>query len=782
VTAALGIGFAILRSRSGLKVACFALLAAFVMALGSSIALSLPGAFAGSTERLNERYPAERSVEGLATSDGRAPTHVRQRSTLWHGRTISIVEVAVRTGSPVPPGVRAWPHPGQSVVSPALGNLIAQATTDDAAELRRRIGIPATTISRHGLETPAELFAYRVVLDSELTPTMTADVTLIDGWGGHGLYRSDVSPYVALPLVALVLIPGIGLLAALFMLDGPRRARRSQVLSSIGARRRDRVIADAGYLLPPITLGWFAAGAVRRAFLGWLTDAALRGRVFDANDLALGPLQAGAIWMLIAGLVLSASSTQAAAFMPAMVAYRSRYALRFRLRTGTVAVVSTFAIAILIFRSPPDSALRDVSVVAPAVILLLTGVLVLVQPLVIVVAGRSSRTASGDVARARLATSRTGWRAAAISIVLVLTTGGIASSVLVVLDRSTNANDIAWEPGQLPPNAAFAVMRAQTLRAITHGQVQVSGPDSAPVPVVQIARRGSAAGPVESDRSTMVLVPCDEIDLIVSVPTETTDPCERAFVVAGSSVFEPPDAVDAGVPGRGNRRVSVAHPAAPLALLGSTGTVVLPVSRAVLANALAKAAPDEPVGAVYRSLAPAEVERLRHRLWEEPAAVDGVAGPLSNVVSKSDLQRDASSNATRYGLLVVWLLVIGSATAILAIGISAVAEIGETERRDAMLRALGAERSTVRRIHLTGLIVPALTSVALGALTGAALGCGYLALPVDGSIDNPFRAFPARRFAELTFVLVGLFAAAAVPAYIMADRRSREKHVGSLGV
>src|SRR6187401_279044 len=73
------------------------------------------------------------------------------------GRPLARIDLAaVGHGGPVPPGLPRLPHPGETFVSPALADLLAQRPDD---ELGDRFGTIVGTMGEAGLQAPNELVA-----------------------------------------------------------------------------------------------------------------------------------------------------------------------------------------------------------------------------------------------------------------------------------------------------------------------------------------------------------------------------------------------------------------------------------------------------------------------------------------------------------------------------------------------------------------------------------------------------------------------------------------------
>lgn len=108
------------------------------------------------------RHPA-RVTSGGTALEALSTDHVR-------GRRLTIVDLAATGSAPAPPGLRAFPRPGEVWVSPALKRLLARLPADQlGARLPGRV---AGTLGRSALVFPEELVA--VVGRTPSDPAMTA--------------------------------------------------------------------------------------------------------------------------------------------------------------------------------------------------------------------------------------------------------------------------------------------------------------------------------------------------------------------------------------------------------------------------------------------------------------------------------------------------------------------------------------------------------------------------------------------------------------------------------
>lgn len=193
------------------------------------------------------------------------------RTEVVAGRDVEVVDVAAAApGRTPPPGLERVPAPGEVLVSPALGDLLARHPVAGLA--------PTGVISDDGLRGPDELVAVAGVSadDPDLVPL--AGFGPPAGFGPIEVYRQLT--YVA---AALLVFPVASLLGASARLTAARRTERLALLRLLGASTRQVTVAAVTEVVAVATaaaalgvaLYWLAAPAVAWIELGggrWFPD------------------------------------------------------------------------------------------------------------------------------------------------------------------------------------------------------------------------------------------------------------------------------------------------------------------------------------------------------------------------------------------------------------------------------------------------------------------------------------------------------------------------------
>ncbi|MEU2956142.1 ABC transporter permease [Streptomyces xanthochromogenes] len=286
------------RAEAG-RVRFIALVAATALvALGIAAMLAAHATYAGQAERGLARNPI--------TQDDRpdlSGTALWAKSTdsVPDGGFFSIVFITPLTAkAPLPPGLSAWPAPGEAVLSPRL----RQLGSPDG--ITTRYGRTVADIASAGLQSPDELLAYIRPLVA-----LSADrATSIVGYGrplhtspvrlGQLDYAKPEWTFQIMPGV-LVLLPVAVLLLVAARSGSHSRDRRTALVAVLGGTPRDRALIVLGEAGLPILTGTLIAAAVVGAFCATDVRLPMTGFVVSAVDVRAW------WWELLLGLVASAA-------------------------------------------------------------------------------------------------------------------------------------------------------------------------------------------------------------------------------------------------------------------------------------------------------------------------------------------------------------------------------------------------------------------------------------------------------------------------------------------
>lgn len=207
--------------------------------------------------------------------------------------------------APLPPGVTAWPEPGEAVLSPAVHEALADIDPEF-------FGPVAGVIARDGLETPSERRVYlrpatAIVDQGSMHGATGFGNHAGDGWYGLGELNAAPTYGIVLLFLSTMIVPGAATVALGAGLDRQRRLTRHRQLVVFGARRLDRSLVNAGEAVPAITSGTvIAAGIVGLGALFGLQLPALDTVVPAVEVRRHLPLLAGMlVFGFIAGMIIA---------------------------------------------------------------------------------------------------------------------------------------------------------------------------------------------------------------------------------------------------------------------------------------------------------------------------------------------------------------------------------------------------------------------------------------------------------------------------------------------
>ncbi|MFJ3878650.1 ABC transporter permease [Streptomyces sp. NPDC090077] len=265
------------------------------------ITTALPGALTARAER-----DGARSLLGApkASAPGLDTLLVARTDMTYHGRDIEGRLLKPEgPDAPLPPGLKAFPAPGELAVSPALEELLRSA---DGALLRERLdGRIGGVIADAGLTGPAELVFYRGADSLPATGPGEFRVERVTAFAGR-TERPELSPVlmltVLLAFVAL-LLPVAVFIAAAVRSGGERRDQRLAALRLIGADARAVRRIAAGEALAGAAAGLVLGSVFFLAGRRLVGSVSLGGRSVFPADLTPSP---GLVALVVLAVPLAA--------------------------------------------------------------------------------------------------------------------------------------------------------------------------------------------------------------------------------------------------------------------------------------------------------------------------------------------------------------------------------------------------------------------------------------------------------------------------------------------
>ncbi|WP_129840756.1 FtsX-like permease family protein [Streptomyces sp. RFCAC02] len=289
----IGVRFALAGGRSG---AVRTVLTAVGVALGVAVLLlaaSVPAFLQARSDREDARQPHWADVTMAAASD---TVRFDTASTEYRGDHIGGLwlqpDAGARTTAEPPPGVDAFPGPGEMVVSPALGRLL---DSDEGALLAERLDATRVgTIAPDGLSGPDELFYYIG------TDTLADDEEFggrVRDWG-MSISSDPLGPELTLLIVIgciVLLMPVAVFVATAVRIGGERRDRRLAALRLLGADAAMARRTAAGEALTGAVLGVLLGAALFLVARSRAESVSLRGYTSYSADLTPDPLLAAIV-------------------------------------------------------------------------------------------------------------------------------------------------------------------------------------------------------------------------------------------------------------------------------------------------------------------------------------------------------------------------------------------------------------------------------------------------------------------------------------------------------
>lgn len=630
-------------------------------------------------------------------------------------------------GAPLPPGLKAFPAPGELAVSPALRELLR---SPGGALLRERLdGRISAVIGDAGLTGPAELVYYRGADSLPATGPGEFRVRRVTGFA-PAPERAELSPVlmltVLLTFVAL-LLPVAVFIAAAVRSGGERRDQRLAALRLVGADGRTVRRIAAGEALAGAVAGLLLGSAFFAAGRRLAGSLSLSQRSVFPADLTPAPglVVLVALAVPVAAVAVTLFTLRGVVIEPLGVLRtapprRRRIWWRLLLPLGGLGLLAPLA------GRRYEGGRFNQWLVGGGVVLLLVGVTALLPWLLERCVGRMrGGPASWQLAVRRLQVA-SGPSARLVNGIAVAVAGAIALQMLF----SGVEADTTRETGQDPSRASVAVMmHGGTEDGLEDLGRQLAGTPgvlrAVPLNTVGVARQVPSPGSPD-----LTIGSCRALDEVAEL-----GPCRDGdvFVLSGGPLEEaiaPGDRVFAG-----DVRISADESAR---LGGKT------VEWTVPAGARTVRPREDPTGKLRAGLlatpsaAPKDMGRAQFaQVYVQlddsvPDALERVrtaafkADPLATAMTLRSTQQDRAFSGIRAGLF------FGATGVLVLIGTSLLVgqleQLRERRRLLAALVAFGTPRSTLCLSVLWQTALPVALGLALAAVAGIGLGSVLMGL------------------------------------------------------
>jgi len=414
-----------------------------------AVAVLLIGASVGhmNSEREQRTYasmPNDRPVDGVE------PLLTQQGSTTFHAESVSLTYVyATGDSSPIPPGLRELPGPGEMVVSPALAELLG---SPDGDLLRPRLSADVVgELDQGAVREPRDLIAY-VGADERIADS--DGVTAVYGFGMR-MSPNDFDP----ALLTLVLVGSVALLVPVFIfvssssrIAGAERDRRLSALRLVGSGSRQvRRIAAAESLVSAV-IGLVLGGLVFLIARQYAEQIDMFGTQAYVSDVVPAPMLVVLIVIVVPLLsVLTAQFAMRRTIIEPLGVVRRGKPVRRRVWWRFALIV--LGVALLVTQAGTrENTDPWAFVVSAGAALLLIGVPVLLPWLVERVAGRlHGGPTSWQLAVRRLQLD-SGTSARVVGGVAVVLSGAIAlQTLLLTSEADVGLESVASQPEERIP-------------------------------------------------------------------------------------------------------------------------------------------------------------------------------------------------------------------------------------------------------------------------------------------------------------------------------------------
>lgn len=632
------------------------------------------------------------------------------------GAEVTVVNVALHgAGVPTPPGVATFPAPGEVLLSPALQSLLQREGDQE------RYGRLAGQVGPQALAGPDQLLALRGAEPDQLSPVAVPARSLAETW------RTQVDPALALVLTlagAALLAPPL-LLAYLSTRAASRtRQRRAATLVVAGVSRR---------LLTRLVVVEALVGAALGAVLGLTAFLLLRPVLAPLVVEPPAPFPADLTppWIVTALTLLGlpllvvliarrAARRTVADPLASAVTVRERGGTWLNAVLGFLVLLAGVASGLSGLLPRTESVLVAMASGALALLLLAPGMCRGIGSALLRSSDGAAVLAGGTLnstprAAAQLVST-------AVLAVFVATTFVVAFPTAVA--ASYRAEPVIEQSAKVVSVTTYAAT-AEDVHQLAGRFAAVSGVSDVATILTGEMQTGSSALTVWIGDCRSIVAAADMDDASCSPEHPVTQTALADAVL--------PAGEEAEITGLPSREVTgltdVPDFDAPFAL-------PLPTDR-VMALQTSAAAVDRPQLIVDAAAAGLDTSAFRPTLVtvrvSDPAAVDEVrrlalqADPTVQVTTREGAQHGFDGGLRRYYALMTWGAAITLLTAAAGVFTASASAHIERARTTAVLRAVGARATVLRRASLLTTFLPLFALSGLAILVG--LGSAWLVIP-----------------------------------------------------
>ncbi|MCX4527814.1 MULTISPECIES: ABC transporter permease [unclassified Streptomyces] len=623
--------------------------------------------------------------------------------------------------APLPPGLKAFPGPGEMAVSPALDRLMK---SDEGKLLRERLdGKIVSTIGDAGLVGPGDLFFYA---GTDRLRTMDAGpyVQRITAFGS-GMEAQPLDPVLTLLVVLMfvaLLMPVAVFIAAAVRFGGDRRDRRLAALRLVGADSRMVRRIAAGEALAGSLVG-LAVGAGFFLIARQLADGvSVYQRSVFPHDLNPTLWLASLIALAVpaAAVAVTLFALRGVVIEPLGVV-RTATPRRRRIWWRLLLPLAGLGLLAPMMGRGNEGGRFNQWQVSGGVVLLLVGITVLLPWILERVVGRlgGSGSVSWQLAVRRLQLT-SGSAARLVNGIAVAVAGAIALQMLFAGAEGEYTKDTGQDPTRASVSILSRNVSDEHINAIAESVARGRGVTKT-VPL-----RSTSAAPSPDGGAKEVDVNIGSCAALSELATLPACKDGDVFYVTGT----PDPSVPRGADAEPGQKLFVGN------LHNSEGRE--PVAWTVPADARPAAARKDPIGVLRTGLliTPAaapkafgESQFSQVYVLLDPKVADGLelarnaafkADPLATAMTLAETETSGRFSSIRTGLFVGATLVLVLIGASLLV--SQLEQLRERKKLLSSLVAFGTKRSTLSLSVLWQTALPIGLGLALASTVGIALG------------------------------------------------------------